>query len=88
MVLVVNEVTTNSVRHGGGTGTLRIWEEGASLICEVRDRGQILDPLIGRRKPPADRGSGLGLWLANQLCDLVQIRSFPTGSVVRLHIRR
>jgi anti-sigma regulatory factor (Ser/Thr protein kinase) len=88
MVLVVNEVTTNSVRHGGGTGTLRIWEEGASLICEVRDRGQILDPLIGRRKPPADRGSGLGLWLANQLCDLVQIRSFPTGSVVRLHVRR
>jgi hypothetical protein len=29
-----------------------------------------------------------GLWIANQVCELVQIRTFPTGSVVRLHIRR
>ena len=28
--------------------------------------------------PPAT-----GLWLANQLCDLVQIRSFAAGTVVR-----
>jgi anti-sigma regulatory factor (Ser/Thr protein kinase) len=88
LVLIVNEVATNSVRHGGGTGTLRIWGEGPSVICEIRDGGRILDPLVGRRKPPGDRGSGLGLWLANQLCDLVQIRSFPTGTAVRLHVRR
>jgi anti-sigma regulatory factor (Ser/Thr protein kinase) len=67
---------------------MRIWEESSSLVCEVSDAGGIEDPLVGRGKPPADRGSGLGLWLANQLCDLVQIRSFPTGSVVRLHVRR
>ena len=88
MVLIVNEVATNSVRHGGGSGTLRIWEEGSTVICEIRDRGRITDPLIGRTKPPADRGSGFGLWLANELCDLVQIRSFPTGSAVRLHFGR
>jgi anti-sigma regulatory factor (Ser/Thr protein kinase) len=88
VVLIVNEIATNSVRHGGGSGTLRIWEEGRSVICEIRDRGQILDPMVGRTKPPADRGSGLGLWLANQLCELVQIRSFPTGSVVRLAFAR
>jgi len=28
---------------------------------------------------------GWGLWLANQLCDLVQLRELPEGSVVRLH---
>jgi len=88
MVLIVNEVASNSVRHGGGAGTLRIWDDGVSVICEVRDGGQILDPLVGRKKPPAGGGSGHGLWLANQLCDLVQIRSFPTGSVVRLHFHR
>ena len=88
IILIVNEVATNSVRHGGGAGTLRMWEEGPVLICEVRDTGQILDPLVGRSKPPAGRGSGFGLWLANELCDLVQIRSFPTGSVVRLHFGR
>lgn len=88
LVLIVNEIATNSVRYGGGSGTLRMWEDTASVICEVRDRGRILDPLAGRTKPPADRGSGFGLWLANELCDLVQIRSFPTGSVVRVHLSR
>jgi anti-sigma regulatory factor (Ser/Thr protein kinase) len=88
LVLIVNEVATNSVRHGGGSGVLRIWEEGSSLICEVSDVGRIEDPLIGRGRPSTDRGSGFGLWLANQLCDLVQIRTFATGSVVRLHVAR
>jgi anti-sigma regulatory factor (Ser/Thr protein kinase) len=88
LVLVVNEVATNSVRHGGRSGVLRTWVEGNALICEVRDAGRIDDPLVGRSRPPASRGSGFGLWLANQLCDLVQIRSSDRGSVVRLHVRR
>ena len=88
LVLIVNEVATNSLRHGGGSGVLRIWEEGSSLICEVSDAGRIEDPLVGRGKPSAGLGSGFGLWLANQLCDLVQIRTFSTGSVVRLHVSR
>lgn len=88
LVLVVNEVATNSVRHGGGSGVFRTWEEGSSLICEVSDTGRIDDPLVGRGRPSVDHGSGFGLWLANQLCDLVQIRSFTAGSVVRLHVVR
>ncbi len=88
LVLTVNEVATNSLRHGGGSGVLRIWEENSSLVCEVSDAGRIEDPLVGRGKPSADLGSGFGLWLANQLCDLVQIRTFSTGSVVRLHLAR
>ena len=88
LVLIVNEVATNSIRHGGGSGVLRIWEDGSSLICEVSDAGRIEDPLVGRGRPSTDRGSGFGLWLANQLCELVQIRTFPTGSVVRLHVLR
>jgi anti-sigma regulatory factor (Ser/Thr protein kinase) len=88
LILIVNEVATNSVRHGGGSGVFRTWEEGSSLVCEVGDTGRIEDPLVGRGKPSMDHGSGFGLWLANQLCDLVQIRSFATGSVVRLHVGR
>jgi anti-sigma regulatory factor (Ser/Thr protein kinase) len=88
LVLVVNEITTNSVRHGGGSGVLRMWVEDGELLCEVRDAGVIEDPLAGRSRPLPDRGSGFGLWLANQLCDLVQIRSGPDGSAVRMHVRR
>ncbi len=52
------------------------------------DRGWISEPLVGRRPPALERQSGRGLWLANQLCDLVQLRSTPDGTTVRLHVRR
>jgi hypothetical protein len=29
---------------------------------------------------------GRGLWMVNQLCDLVQLRSFPDGAAVRVHM--
>ena len=35
----------------------------------------------------AGDATGRGLWLANQLCNLVQIRSSPEGTTVRLHMR-
>ncbi len=85
--LAVNEVATNSLVHGGGRGTLGVWREGGAVICEVRDRGRIEDPLAGRRRPSAQGVGGHGLWLANQLCELVQVRTFASGGAVRLHMR-
>ena len=87
-MLTVNEVATNSLRHAHGSGVLRVWEEPDYLICEVRDGGTFDNPLAGRERPVGGQLGGYGLWLANQLCDLVQVRSFVTGSVVRLHMRR
>jgi anti-sigma regulatory factor (Ser/Thr protein kinase) len=88
LVLAVNEVATNSVRHGGGSGTIRIWADARSLVCELEDPGRIIDPLAGRREPRPGQKHGRGLWIANQVCDLVQVRTFETGSVVRLHMHR
>lgn len=87
LVLAVDELASNSVRHGGGAGMLRWWREDEELLCEVRDRGWIQAPLVGRERPDIDASSGRGVWLVNQLCDLVQIRSVPGGSVVRVHMR-
>jgi anti-sigma regulatory factor (Ser/Thr protein kinase) len=87
-VLAANEVATNSLRHGGGRGILRIWTEPDALICEVADRGHIDQPLVDRQAPALGKENSRGLWIANQVCELVQIRSFPTGSVVRLHMLR
>ena len=86
LVLAVNEVATNSVRHGGGAGTLRTWTEQHTVLCEVTDSGYIRDPLVGRWRPHEARESGFGVWIANQLCDLVQIRTSPRGTTVRLHM--
>lgn len=86
LVVAANELATNSLRHGGGTGKLRIWNEETVVVCEVRDAGRFSDPLAGRRFPPADASEGRGLWIANQLCDLVQVRSSAFGSAVRLRM--
>ncbi len=76
-VLAVNELAANSVRHGGGRGELHVWHEDGALVCEVRDAGCITDPLAGRRIPTIEQLGGRGLWMVNQLCDLVQIRTPP-----------
>ena len=88
LVVSVNELAGNSLRHGGGAGTLRIWTQGRALICEIEDAGHIDKPLVGRERPTTDQERGFGLWLVNQMCDLVQLRTFKTGSVVRLHMAR
>ena len=84
LILAASEVATNSVLHGGGRGTVRTWRHGESVACEVSDGGRFDRPLAGRQRPTATQTSGFGLWLANQLCDLVQIRSIGAGTVVRL----
>ena len=89
LVLAVNELATNSICHGGGQGTLRMWREDSTLLCEVRDRGHIPEGVFQHdaERPDPDAMSGRGLWLVDQLCDAVQIASSPdTGSAVRVHM--
>jgi len=96
LTLAVHEIASNVVRHTGGTGRLRVWTSEAGLdgpaavVCEVADSGRaagpIADPMVGRERPATSLDSGRGLWLANQLCDLVQLRTSGTGTVVRMHV--
>jgi anti-sigma regulatory factor (Ser/Thr protein kinase) len=86
LVLAVNELTTNSVEHGGGQGELLLWRESDALLAEVRDGGYIPEPLVGRIPPEQQQRGGRGVWLVNQVCDLVQIRSTPDGTAVRVHM--
>ena len=86
LVYAVNEVVTNSICHGEGRARVSVWTEDRAVVCEVRDRGWIRDPLAGLVAPRPDMITGRGLWLVNQLCDLVQLRSSPAGTTLRLHI--
>lgn len=87
LVLAVNELATNSVSHAGGGGTLRTWQDGG-VVCEVADGGRIENPLAGRRRPAGEQLGGFGLWIVNQLCDFVQVRTYPSGNVVRVRMQR
>jgi anti-sigma regulatory factor (Ser/Thr protein kinase) len=86
-VLAVHEMVANSIRHGQGGGRLTLWSDADVVVCEVEDRGHVVDPLADRTCADSLAEGGRGLWLANQLCDLVQLRGTPTGTVVRVHLR-
>lgn len=87
LVLSVNEVAANTMNHTAGGGTLHVWDLDEEVLCQTHDTGRITDPLAGRvRKNPESRGHGL--FVVNQVCDLVELRTGGTGTTIRLHMHR
>jgi anti-sigma regulatory factor (Ser/Thr protein kinase) len=82
--LAASELATNSVRYGGGTGTVAMWVQDGAAVVEFTDAGHVTDPLTGRLTPTHEQEGGRGLFLVHQLCDLVQLRSSPEGTTVRV----
>ena len=82
--LAASELATNSIRYGGGSGTVAMWVEPDAMVVEFTDAGHLADPLTGRLTPPLESPGGRGLFLVHQLCDLVQVRSSPQGTTVRV----
>ena len=67
--LLVSEVVTNAVRHGGARHgeqvDLRIALSGEQVRVEVRDPGPGFHDLAPPELPDSDRGGGYGLYLVN-----------------------
>lgn len=87
-VIAVNELMTNAIRHGGDAGQLRVWENGR-LICEVQDNGpgfSAAEYVSPRNRPAPSAAGGMGLWIAQQMTDDLQIDAGPAGTVVRISI--
>ncbi|MFG2043347.1 anti-sigma factor RsbA family regulatory protein [Dactylosporangium sp. NPDC048998] len=86
--LAVNEIATNAVRHGAGHGEVRIWATGRRVVCEITDSGHATDNFLGFLRADPHAGHGHGLWIARQICDLLEMRTGESGTTVRLHMRR
>ncbi|HYK31386.1 MAG TPA: sensor histidine kinase [Streptosporangiaceae bacterium] len=86
LMLAASEIAANAVSYAAG-GVIRAWRADAELICQIEDSGFISDPLAGRRQRPPDWPGGHGLWLVNLVCDLVERRTAPSGTITRLHMR-
>jgi anti-sigma regulatory factor (Ser/Thr protein kinase) len=84
VVIAISEVCGNSVAHAGHGGALLRWQEAGSLVYEIRDGGHVKDLLVGRLPPSDAQESGRGLLMVNHLCDLVQIKTGPSGTAIRL----
>jgi hypothetical protein len=78
-----HRLAQSSLHRGAPEVRVKIWRRPDALIVEVSDDTHVTDLLHGRRVP-YDREQD-GLWLANRVCDLVQMRSAPGGTPVRAH---
>jgi len=89
LVLIANELSSNVVRHAGGSGNLRLWSDGRAVYCEVSDTGKGLsDPdHAGLRQSRPEATGGRGLWIIRQLSDEVHIQTGPHGTCVRVGVR-
>jgi anti-sigma regulatory factor (Ser/Thr protein kinase) len=87
LVIAASELTANTLRHTGGGGTVQVWRTSEEIICQVTDTGQITDPLARYQARSDELLGGNGLWLVNQVCDLVQARTGQAGTTTRLHMR-
>ena len=88
-LLAVDEMTSNALRHGGRPVDLRLWTGTDRVVCTIGDHGAGWDdPFAGYGPAHGEDLSqgGMGLWLARQLCDHVDITSGPDGARVRLTV--
>ncbi|WP_299954502.1 sensor histidine kinase [uncultured Modestobacter sp.] len=85
--LAIDEMSSNAVRHGGPPVQLRLWASADRVVCTISDGGTGMDdPFAGYGPAHGEdlsRG-GMGLWLARQLCDHVDVVDDGAGLTVRL----
>jgi anti-sigma regulatory factor (Ser/Thr protein kinase) len=86
LVLAVNEIGSNSIEHGAGEGRLRLWMTDEAVTAEIAYGGSADLPFPGMVAPSAVGIRGRGLWLASELCDVLQVWSDSVGTVVRLRM--
>ncbi|MGY1696692.1 MULTISPECIES: anti-sigma factor RsbA family regulatory protein [unclassified Geodermatophilus] len=90
LLLAVDEMTSNAVRHGRPPVDLELWAGAGRVACRITDRGPgPADPFAGYGPAHGEdlsRG-GMGLWLARQLCDHVHVDRTAEGTSVRLVTR-
>jgi anti-sigma regulatory factor (Ser/Thr protein kinase) len=92
VMLAVHELAANAVRHGGGTGRLRIRIAAGKLHCQITDPGHAH---ANSHWPatPTGQGSGPpahpwpyqplhGLWLVRRATDQLTVTTGPRGSQV------
>ncbi|MGW1058160.1 ATP-binding protein [Micromonospora sp. NBC_01412] len=85
-VLAVHELVANVIRHGGGSGELRLRRDGDLLTCEITDDGPGLGD-VRVALPAPDQVGQRGLWLAQQLTDGLEIRVDGRGTTARVSAR-
>jgi anti-sigma regulatory factor (Ser/Thr protein kinase) len=86
-VIAVSEIAANAVRYGSPPTGLRLQATGHDVIAEIRDNGRWQPGTSSMPWDTAGAGyDGLGLLIAWQVCDDIQIRTGGDGTAVVLRM--
>jgi anti-sigma regulatory factor (Ser/Thr protein kinase) len=84
--LVAGEVAANVFLHAADVARVRTWTTDDSFVFDIDDTGDgIADPFAGYTIAGPLAPGGRGLTIARRLADVVEIRTTPTGTLVRMH---
>ncbi|MDA8296055.1 MAG: sensor histidine kinase [Actinomycetota bacterium] len=84
LIVVTSELVANSLKAAAETVSVAVWERDGAIAVQVDDDGRgISDPFAGYHRPEREATGGRGLWMARQLCDVVEISSRPDRTAVR-----
>jgi anti-sigma regulatory factor (Ser/Thr protein kinase) len=87
LLVATTEVATNAIRHGLPPVTCRTWADEGDLVVDVTDGGDWKpEGLPGFLPPDPLVRAGFGLWGVRMLCPLVQLRTGPSGTDIRLRV--
>ncbi|MEU3513600.1 ATP-binding protein [Streptomyces longwoodensis] len=87
LVFAVNEVATNAVQHGGGTGRLVLRRSGPRIVADVVTTGGTEAAwYLGYLPPDPRQARGQGMWAVRHLCDLLEVHTDQEATTVRLHM--
>jgi anti-sigma regulatory factor (Ser/Thr protein kinase) len=85
MVLAAGEVAANALVHGRPPRTVWCYADDGALVCHVHDAGAgPSDPLVGYMPPARRSREAHGLWVAHQLCGIVEVAADESGAHVYL----
>jgi anti-sigma regulatory factor (Ser/Thr protein kinase) len=91
MVIAVNELVGNVVRHGGGTGRLHLWHNSFWVFCRVDDYGAGFAgkvPDEGAERVASNSLAGRGLWMVHNLVARCEVRTDAGGTTITLSMAR
>jgi anti-sigma regulatory factor (Ser/Thr protein kinase) len=82
--LAASEALTNALKYAGGLADIYLSHDaGAFTVC-LSDRGKGFDRVSTAESPDPGSPGGRGLWMIQQLCDRVDIRSTAEGTTIIL----
>ncbi len=84
LIVIASELVANSLKADADEVSVAVWASDDGVALQIDDDGQgISDPFAGYHRPERDATGGRGLWMARQLCDVVEISSRPRHTAVR-----